>query len=41
MDAAYTDREIGTMLLDTEADRWDPPNYANKQQRLQRLFRAM
>lgn len=41
LDAVYTDREIGTMLLDTEADRWDPRKYANKQVRLQGLFRAM
>lgn len=29
------------MLLDAEADQWDPPKPSNKQDRLQQLFRAM
>jgi hypothetical protein len=41
IDQAYSNTEIGTLLLDAEADQWDPPKPANKQDRLQRLFRAM
>lgn len=41
IDMAYTNTGIGTLLLEAEADRWDPPKPANKQDRLQRLFRAM
>jgi hypothetical protein len=41
IDMAYSNTRIGTLLLDAEADRWDPPNPRNKQDRLQRLFRAM
>jgi hypothetical protein len=41
IDMAYSNTAIGTLLLDAEADRWDPPKPANKQDRLQRVFRAM
>jgi hypothetical protein len=41
IDMAYSNTLIGTLLLDAEADRWDPPKPSNKQDRLQRLFRAM
>ncbi len=41
IDMAYSNTGIGTLLLDAEADQWDPPKPANKQDRLQRVFRAM
>lgn len=41
IDMAYSNTRIGTLLLDAEADQWDPPKPANKQDRLQRVFRAM
>jgi hypothetical protein len=41
IDQAYSNTGIATLLLDAEADPWDPPKPANKQDRLQGLFRAM
>lgn len=41
IDQAHSNTGIGTLLLDAEADQWDPPKPANKQDRLQRVFRAM
>jgi hypothetical protein len=41
IDMAYSATGIGTLLLDAEADGWDPPKPANKQDRLQRVFRSM
>lgn len=41
IDQGYSNTGIGTLLLDAEADQWDPIKPANKQDRLQRVFRAM
>jgi hypothetical protein len=41
IDQAYSNTGIGTLLLDAEADAWDPPKAANKQDRLQQVFRAI
>jgi len=41
IDQAYSNTGIGTLLLDAEADQWEPPKPANKQDRLQLVFRAM
>jgi hypothetical protein len=41
IDQAYSNTGIGTLLLDAEADQWDPMKPVNKQDRLQRVLRAM
>ena len=41
IDMAYSNTGIGTLLLDAEADQWDPSKPTNKQDRLQQVFRAM
>lgn len=38
---AYTNTWIGTLILEAEADPWQPAAWNNKQDRLQRLFAAM
>ena len=42
MDAGYTAAQMGTVILEAEADEWDPLSAApNKQARAQTLMRAM
>jgi len=41
IDRAYTDTEIGTLLLEAEADQWGPQGWPNKQGRLQWVFSRM
>jgi hypothetical protein len=41
IDVAYSNTGIGTLLLEAEADQWDPRIAPNKQGRLQALFSAM
>lgn len=38
---AYTNAQIGTLLLKAEADEWEPARADNKQHRLQRTFKEM
>ena len=37
----HSDASMGTLFLKAEVDRWEPERYNNKEQRAQRLLRAM
>jgi hypothetical protein len=37
----YTHGEIGTLIMEAEADKWEAPGSYNKQRRLQLLFKNM
>jgi hypothetical protein len=41
IDQAYTGSQIGTLLLEAEADGWAPRQWPNKEARLQHVFSAM
>lgn len=41
IDDAYSKTEIRTLLLEADAEPWDPENWPNKQSGLQQLFRAL
>jgi hypothetical protein len=41
IDRAYTNAQIGTLLLKAEADEWEPARADNKEHRLQLTFKGM